>query len=131
VTISSVVLQSAKTGTITMVSDKADASGKFLTEVSFSNNGRTEKLKAGMIADVYFPMESTERGLSIPVSALIGSAADAKVFVVNGNKVELRRITTGVMTPTTIQVTEGLQAGDKVVISGQVNLENGTTVSVN
>lgn len=131
VTISSVVLEAAKTGTITMVSDKADASGKFLAEVSFTNSGRTEKLKAGMIADVYFPMESAERGLSIPVSALIGSAADAKVFVAKGDKAELRHITTGVITPTNIQVTEGLQAGDKVVISGQLNLENGTTVSIN
>jgi membrane fusion protein, multidrug efflux system len=131
VTISSVVLEAEKSGSITMVSDKADASGKFLAEVSLRNTGRTEKLKAGMLADVHFPMEATEIGLSIPVSALTGSATDAKVYVVKENKAELRRIITGVVTPVNIQVTEGLQAGEKVVISGQINLENGTTVSIN
>lgn len=131
VSITSVVLDQPKAGHISMVSDKADASGKFLAEIKFKNNGRSQKLKAGMLADVYFPMEATERGLSIPVSALIGSPTDAKVFVVNGDKVEKRSIKTGIITPMKVQVTEGLQAGDKVVISGQLNLENGTTITIN
>src|SRR4030095_1250201 len=83
VTISSVVLAEPKKGRISMISDKSDASGKFLTEVSFSNNDQ-EKLKAGIIADVHFTMEESETGLSIPVAALVGSAKDAKVYVANG-----------------------------------------------
>jgi RND family efflux transporter MFP subunit len=130
VTISSVVLSQPKTGTISMISDKADASGKFLTEITFSNNDK-EKLKAGIIADVHFDIEETETGLSVPVSALVGSAKDAKVFVVKGDKVELRNIATGLVTATKVQVKEGLQPGEQVVISGQLNLENGTSISIN
>ena len=113
-----------------MISDKADASGKFLAEVSFSNND-DEKLKAGILADVFFSMDAIETGLSIPVSALLGSAREAKVFVANGSKVELRNIKTGIVTSDKVSVLEGLQAGEKVVISGQLNLENGTAVSIN
>ena len=130
VTISSVVLTQPKNGKISMISDKADASGKFLAEISFSNNEK-EKLKAGLLADVHFSIDAVETGLSIPVSALLASAKEAKVFVVNGNKVEQRSIKTGIVTSDKVQVTEGLKAGEQVVISGQVNLENGTAISIN
>lgn len=130
VTITSVVLAEPKTAKISMISDKADASGKFLAEVSFANNDK-EQLKAGMLADVHFAIDAVETGLSIPVSALLASAKDAKVFVVKENHVEQRSITTGVVTPDKVEVLEGLNAGEKVVISGQLNLENGTAVSIN
>lgn len=130
VTITSVVLSQPKPGKISMISDKADASGKFLAEVTFPNSDK-EKLKAGILADVHFNLESVETGLSIPVSALVGSANDAKVYVVNGTKAEQRHIKVGKITSTKVQVTEGLKAGDQVVISGQLNLENGTSISIN
>lgn len=130
VTISSAVLAQPKSGKITMVSDRADASGKFLAEVSFSNNDK-EKLKAGILADVHFVLEESETGLSIPVSALLASSKEAKVFVAKNGKVELRTIKTGIVTAKKAQVTEGLQAGEEVVISGQLNLENGKAITVN
>jgi membrane fusion protein, multidrug efflux system len=130
VTISSAVLTQPKNGKISMVSDKADPSGKFLAEISFGNDEK-EKLKAGILADVHFATESTETGLAIPVSALLSSTKDAKVFVVKGNKVEQRSIKTGIVTSGKVQVTEGLIAGEQVVISGQLNLENGTAISIN
>jgi RND family efflux transporter MFP subunit len=130
VTISSVILTEPKIGKINMISDKADASGKYLAEVSFPNDDK-QLLKAGILADVHFSMNAAERGLSIPVNALLGSTKDAKVYLVNENKVEQRNIKTGVVTASKVQVIEGLQPGEQVVISGQMNLENGTTVSIN
>ena len=128
--ISGVVLSQPKTGRVSMISDKADASGKFLAEISFHNT-EEEKLKAGMLADVSFSTEGAEKGLSIPVSALLGSAKQAKVYVVKGNHVEQRSIKTGIVTSSKVQVLEGLQAGELVVTSGQINLENGSSISIN
>ena len=130
VSINSVVVAGSKKGKITMVSDKADASGKFLTEVSFNNNDK-EKLKAGVLADVTFSIDGVKTGLSIPASALVAGAKDARVYVVNGNKAELRSIKTGIITSTKVEVTEGIREGELVIISGQLNLENGTMVSIN
>lgn len=130
VIISSVVLDQPKNGKISMISDKADASGKFLAEISFTNTDK-EQLKAGMLADVYFSTNCIQTGLSVPASALLASAKDAKVFVVKTNTVELRNIKTGIVTSDKVEVTEGLQAGEKVVISGQLNLENGSLVNPN
>lgn len=129
VNISSVVLQESKAGQVSMVSDKADVSGKFLTEIRLNNTGK-EKLKAGMLADVLFAMKTTKTALAIPSSALISSDKDAKVFVANGDHVEQKNIKTGVIVSNKVEVLEGLQLGDKVVVSGQLNLENGTAISI-
>ncbi len=130
VSITSAVLAQPKAGKISMLSDKADVSGKFLAEISFLNSDQ-DKLKAGILADVHFSLGTIETGLSIPVSALLGGTKDAKVFVAKGNVVEMRNIQTGVVTANKVQVTGGLQAGEQVVTSGQLNLENGTTISIN
>ncbi|OQP48969.1 hypothetical protein A4H97_29225 [Niastella yeongjuensis] len=127
VTVSSVVLAEPQTAHISMISDKADAGGKFLTEISLPNNGK-EKLKAGMLTDVTFSTGVTETGLSIPVSALIAGTKQATVYVVKDNKAQQRVIKTGFVTPVKVQVLEGLQGGEQVVISGQLNLENGMAV---
>jgi membrane fusion protein (multidrug efflux system) len=130
VSITSSVLAEPKKGTISMISDKADASGKFLAEITFSNKEK-DQLKAGILADVHFSLDAIETGLSVPVSALLGGAQEASVYVANGNKAEIRSIKTGVVTTDKVQVVEGLKAGDIVVTSGQMNLENGKTISIN
>ena len=130
VMITGAVLDQPKKGTISMLSDKADATGKFLAEITISNRDQ-HNLKAGILVDVHFAAATIEKGLSIPVSALLGSATDARVYVVNGNKVAIRSIRTGIVTADKVQVTDGLVAGDQVVISGQVNLENGSLISIN
>ena len=129
-TIRSAVLAQPITGKVTTISDKADASGKFLAEVQLTNKGK-DYLKAGMLAEVSFAVGSVDKGLSIPVSALMGSAKQGKVFVAKGNQVELRSIRTGITTADKVQVLEGIQAGEQVVISGQLNLEQGSAISIN
>jgi hypothetical protein len=62
------------------------------------------------------------------VSALLAGTKQATVYVVINNKVQQRVVKTGLITPTKVQVLEGLQAGDQVVTSGQLNLENGKIV---
>jgi membrane fusion protein, multidrug efflux system len=129
VTITSAVLPQPKVGKITMISDKADASGKFLAEITFLNDDK-EKLKAGILADVHFSSDAIQTGLSIPTSALLASDKEAKVFVATGGQVEERSIRTGIVTANKVQVLEGLQVGEQVVVSGQMNLEQGSRVSV-
>lgn len=128
VTVSSVILQQPLKANVAMLAGKADASGKFLAEINLDNNKK--ELKAGMLTDVTFASGATEKDLSLPLNAIVGSTKQAKVFVVNGTTVQLKNIKTGIVTTDKVQVTEGLKAGDIVVTSGQLNLENGSPVSI-
>jgi RND family efflux transporter MFP subunit len=128
--IKSAVLSIPVKGNITTISDKADAAGKFLAEINYNNTGK-ESLKAGMLTEVSFSVGSSIKGLSIPMSALVGTVKQGKVYVVKGNKVELRSIRTGISTSDKVQVIEGIQPGEQVVISGHLNLENESTISIN
>jgi len=130
VQISSVVLAQPLTGHVSMISNKADASGKFLAEISLPNTGK-QPLKAGILTDVQFTPDALQTGLSIPDKALLSGAKEAKVFVVRNNQVEQKSIKTGIMSAGKVQVLEGLHAGERIVVSGQLNLENGTIISIN
>lgn len=129
VNISSVVLSKPITGRVSMISDKADASGKFQTEIMFANKGK-EYLKAGMLAEVSFVDEKPITALSIPMNAFAGSAKQGKVFVAIDGHVAERIIKTGISDGSKVQVLEGLKAGDRVITSGHLNLENGTPISI-
>jgi membrane fusion protein, multidrug efflux system len=128
VTVNSILLEQPMKANISMLSGKADASGKFLAEINLDN--KNNKLKAGMLTDVTFASGVTETGLSLPLSAVVGSTKQARVFVVDGKTVRQKNIKTGIITAEKIRVTEGLQQGEIVVTSGQINLEDGSTVSI-
>lgn len=68
--------------------------------------------------------------MMIPREALNASTQDASVYVVQDGKAVLRNIKVGVEYGSNIQVTSGLQAGDQVIISGQVNLKDGTLINI-
>jgi RND family efflux transporter MFP subunit len=128
VLVKSSVLDHDLKGTVNMLATKADASGKFLAEVHVTN--ARNQLKAGMLTDVTFASGKSEKGLSLPASAIVGSTRQAKVFVIDGTTVKTRNIKTGIVTTDKVEVKEGLQQGDLVVTSGQINLEEGSSVSI-
>jgi len=130
VQISSAVLAQPAKAQVSMISNKADASGKFLAEINLPNTGK-EPLKAGLLTDVHFATGVLQTGLSISDKALITGAQNTKVFVIEGDHVQEKAIKTGIRSAGKIQVLEGLNAGQQVVISGQLNLEDGAPISIN
>jgi len=66
----------------------------------------------------------------IPRSALFrGADSRWMVFAIRGGKAELQPITVGLMNDETVEVTNGLQVGEQVVLAPETNLESGTRVS--
>jgi hypothetical protein len=61
---------------------------------------------------------------------LIGSAKNPQVFVVVDGKAVLRSIEVGQSAGETVEIVNGLQAGDIVVLSGHINLAEGSPVEV-
>lgn len=115
-------------GTVSLVGVKGDAAHNYPVQVRVANPGTA--LRAGMYGSVGQAAQLREAALAIPRQALLGSAKNPQVFVVEGDKVKLRSITTGAGNNDWVEVFSGLKAGDRVVTAGHINLEDGSPVTV-
>lgn len=68
--------------------------------------------------------------LQVKAEALIPEMGRNKVFVYKNGKAEARQVVTGIRTEKMVQITEGLQAGDTVIVSGLLQLRNGMAVQL-
>jgi len=66
----------------------------------------------------------------VPEESLVPEQGDVFVYVVQDGKASKRKIQTGQRAVGTVQVTDGLQAGEIVVTEGTQKLRDGASVSV-
>ncbi len=115
-------------GTITLVGVKGDAAHNYPVEMLVDNSNQL--LRAGMYGRAILTNMVAEATLTIPRNALVGSFKNPQVYVAEGGKAVLRNIKVGTSARDLVQVTEGLQEGEKVITNGQINLENNMTILV-
>jgi membrane fusion protein, copper/silver efflux system len=78
----------------------------------------TQTLKPGMFVDVEFPFDLPPT-LVVPADSIVDSGLRKTVFVDRGNgSFEPRRVETGWRMADEVEVTKGLAAGERIVISG-------------
>ncbi|TNJ40361.1 efflux RND transporter periplasmic adaptor subunit [Chlorobaculum thiosulfatiphilum] len=97
---------------------------------SVMENPKETPFRAGMFARSAFVGGSSREALLIPRRALTGSIAAPEVFVVSGGRARLKKIVAGGEYGTRVEVLQGLAAGDRVVVSGQSDLDDGSPVTV-
>ncbi|RQP13983.1 MAG: efflux RND transporter periplasmic adaptor subunit [Chryseobacterium sp.] len=120
-------------GRISFVAPLADASLNFPVEIEVDNTG-SSPLKAGMYGTALF--SSSEGGqthayLTVPKDAFVNGISSNQIFVLNkDNTVKLKTVVTGVVFGDKVQVVSGLNEGERVVTSGQINLVDGAKVRV-
>jgi RND family efflux transporter MFP subunit len=116
-------------GKIQSIASKGDEAHTYPVEVVLQNS-KAHPLKAGMFGRVAFSSVNVEASLTIPRDALVGSIKEPKVFVVDSTIARLRSIVVGGISGETLSVTAGLREGERVVVNGQNNLQDSTSVSV-
>lgn len=115
-------------GHVTSAGIKADNAHNYPVEVTLDNaNGA---LNAGMFVKTHLQFTEKEESLVIPRQAFLGSLQEAKVFIVENGIAHARKITVLGSQGESIMVTGDIRAGERVVISGQNNLEEGTQVFI-
>ncbi|RIV67390.1 efflux RND transporter periplasmic adaptor subunit [Flagellimonas aequoris] len=119
------------TGVIGFIAPKADSSLNFPVEVEVLNT-ENFPLKAGMYGSMSFKSSQSEK-LTVNRKAFVGSVSNYQVFVIQPDStVVLRKVIPGLVSEKNVEVINGLKKGELVVVSGQINLEDGTKVrSVN
>ena len=119
-------------GKVTFIAPKADSALNFPIEIEIENNSANE-IKAGMYGTAEFATGGTKNNAVkiIPRSAFVGSVNGNQVFVVNTKDSisKLIKIVSGRVFGDKVEVLSGLENGQIVVTSGQINLTDGTKVS--
>ena len=116
-------------GTVTFIAPKADASLNFPVEIEIAANPGNQ-LKAGMYGTAIFRSGNTAPVTLIPRSAFVGSVSTNQLFVVeNGNTARLKNVIAGRVLGDKVEILQGLNEGDVIVTSGQINLTDGSRIS--
>lgn len=116
-------------GKITNIGIVADKSHNFKVQITVKN--ANQDLMAGMYGSVTLKNNASHKALSIPRMALIGSSKNPQVYVVKNGKAILTSFNAGIADGEYIEVISGLSENDRIVVKGQVNLENKSNVKTN
>jgi RND family efflux transporter MFP subunit len=117
------------TGKIVRFSRALDtATRTMLTEVDVPNPDLT--LSPGMYAETTIQLQHKDNALVLPAQAVVQNGDQSYVLVVNAtNHIEKRNVTLGIQTANRVEIMGGLQAGEKVVASGQTEYQPGDLVT--
>lgn len=126
---SSVFPDKTFTGKITFIAAKADESLNFPIELEISNNA-DKSLKAGMYGTANFGSKQKQHLKVVPRSAFVGSVSSNEIFVVENGMAKLKKVTSGRIIGEQVEIVDGLSDGDTVIITGQINLQDGNTVEI-
>jgi len=88
------------------------------------------RLKPGFFATAQIEQATMAPGVLVPATAVRTVSGTARVFVVNGDRVEERIVTAGQAIGERVEITSGLKAGEKVVSTGVERLVDGVRVVV-
>ena len=115
-------------GRIRYVSPALEADQRALTVEAVVPNISGE-LKPGLFATARLEESKRTPGILVPVAAVLTTAGTSRVFVVTGNHVEERIVTTGQTVGGLVEVTKGLEAGERVATKNVAQLVDGTNIS--
>jgi len=116
-------------GKIETISAQGDASHTYPVEISLPNNNKNP-LKAGMFGRISFTSIKNNESILIPREALVGSVKNAKVFVVENSIAKEKDIVIGNVYDNMLEVLQGLNEGEQIVVNGQNNLKDNYRVKI-
>jgi membrane fusion protein (multidrug efflux system) len=123
-------------------SDKRYAAKVIATESSIAENTRSlkvrsliqakdDKLIPGTFAKVQLAFDPNPNTILIPTQAVVPQARGKKVILYNNGVAKFTDVTTGVRDSARVQISEGLKAGDTVVVTGLLSVRPEGKITVN
>jgi len=116
-------------GTITFISELADPRTRSTrTEITLNNKQRL--LRSGQIVHVRLTRRILEDAVLIPLLAVIPMEDSKAVYVVNSSQAKRRDVELGIIRGDQVQITSGLEPGDKLIIAGHRFVAPGQKVNI-
>ncbi len=107
-----------------------------LDEETFSLKARAlypntdEKIKPGQSATVEIELSKIEQAIVIPAISAIAEMGRDIAYIYDNGKAKRVTITKGLRTASSVQIIEGLNAGDTLLVSGVMQLRDGMPVKI-
>lgn len=118
-------------GRIRRVFPGADPESRLVpVEIALGTPPSGVRVRPGFLARVRLDLVRLDDALAVPSRAVGGTAGSSHVYVVEGDTVVSRPVTTGLVTEGWTQIETGLAAGDRVVVSAITNLRTGVRVRI-
>ncbi|MFC3196499.1 efflux RND transporter periplasmic adaptor subunit [Parapedobacter deserti] len=116
-------------GIVSFIAEKADNTMKYPVEITVENT-RNLPLKSGMYATAKFEFPEEAPRVVIDRNAFIGSVNSNRIYVYSetDQTAKLREVVSGRIIGEQVEILSGLEEGEMVITSGQINLNNGTRV---
>lgn len=115
-------------GRIRRVFPSADPSTRLVpVEVALEGEG-ARIARPGFLARVTFALSPREGARLVPASALVGGTGAEAVFVVQEGRAQRRPVQTGLTSAGRVEILNGLEPGDRVVVTGGNALRDGAQV---
>jgi membrane fusion protein (multidrug efflux system) len=115
-------------GRVKYVSPALQADQRALTVEAIVPNPKAV-LKPGLFATARIEQPARTPGVLVPAAAVLTSSGTSRVYVVNGDHVEERIVTTGETVGTLVEISKGLKAGERVATQNVAQLADGIKVS--
>jgi membrane fusion protein, multidrug efflux system len=98
-------------------------------KIGINNNAR--QIKPGMICNVTIDKLNKNEGLFVSSRAvLVDEQGKSFVFAINQNKSIKKYVKTGKLLKNGVEIIEGLEAGEKVVVTGQQKLVDNSLINI-
>lgn len=97
-------------------------------ELSIPNPGGD--ILPGMFARVELIKKVYDKALAVPLFSIITDKSDRYVYVEKDGKAVRKKVEIGILSGLLVHVTSGLETGDRVVVTGQRQINEGQTVIV-
>lgn len=133
-----------KTGDATQLifSEIGDTINKKLTYVSRSVDpvsraftaevwlGNVPTLTPNMSCRMQITNYKNDEALTVPVSVIQNTEDGDMLYIADGKKAKMVSVTTGRNSNGNVEILSGLKAGDKVIVEGYADIENGDTLDI-
>lgn len=93
-------------------------------------SNRSGLLKPGSFARVNMILEKFPEAIKVPSEAVVTVLDGNSVFICKNGKALAVPVTTGIRTDSEIQITQGISAGDSLIVTGLLQLTNGAPVQI-
>jgi len=115
-------------GTISFIAAKADNTLNYPVEITVDNSASSE-LKAGMYATAHFKFPQQNPTILIPRGSFVGGVNSNQVYVLEADSIAaIRKVVAGRIFGEQVEILQGLEEGETVITSGQINLVDGAKV---